>query len=370
MEAADITAVFFASEEVPMALLFGPEAIVPGRRCAITSLGATFDRPKVLEALKTLFPSHLQIIVWKSAENNPISIESCSLEEMEAAIAFKARGEACNLLGDSQEEFDILKLQFSSALNESERVGVLQQMKTLLYNAVLQNLAANALKEFGSYLDESTDLRMCLLGFRKLFSVNQSRIQPIQNRINRALARAALPRIEDDSKPSPPEVREDSNELSSARKSNSSGKLPDRAPSGRLRKHISDRSSSSSSVHESSSSEVEFPCEGVRTDSDREVASDGNITPIVVNLAPAKQSQSQPIPKKSKKPKKDGKSRKSSSKAQPKKSRVSHKKSKKHKSRKPKHHSSSQSLGSSSDHSDSDSDGDAPDVLPVDQVYF
>ena len=91
MEAADITAVFFASEEVPMALLFGPEAIVPGRRCAITSLGATFDRPKVLEALKTLFPSHLQIIVWKSAENNPISIESCSLEEMEAAIAFKAR---------------------------------------------------------------------------------------------------------------------------------------------------------------------------------------------------------------------------------------------------------------------------------------
>ena len=109
MEAADITAVFFAMEEVPMALLFGPEAIVPGRRWAITSLGALFDR----EALKTLFPSHLQI-VWKSAQNDPISVESCTLEEMEAAIAFKARGEACNLLGDSQEEFEILKVQFSS----------------------------------------------------------------------------------------------------------------------------------------------------------------------------------------------------------------------------------------------------------------
>ena len=80
---------------------------------------------------------------------------------MEAAIAFKARGEACNLLGDSQEEFEILKVQFSSALNESERAGVLQQMNNLLYNAILQNSAANALKEFGSYLDESTDLRMC-----------------------------------------------------------------------------------------------------------------------------------------------------------------------------------------------------------------
>ena len=137
-----------------------------------------------------------------------------------------------------------------------------------------------------------------------------------------------------------------------------------------MRKHISDRSSSSSSVHESSSSELEFPCEGVHTESDREVASDGNITPIVVNLAPAKQIQSKPIPKKSKKSKKDGKSKKSSSKAQPKKTRVSHKKSKKHKSRKPKYHSSSQSLGSSSHHSDSDSDGDAPDVLPVYQVYL
>ena len=179
-----------------------------------------------------------------------------------------------------------------------------------------------------------------------------------------------MPRIEDDSKLSASDARNDSNEVSAARKSSSSARLPDRAPSGRLRKHISDHSSSSSSVNEPSSSEVEFPCEGAHTDSEQEVASDGDITPIFVNLALAKQEQSKPIPKKSKKSKKDGKSKKSSSKAQPKKTRVSHKKSKKHKSRKPKCHSSSQSLGSSSDHSDSDSDGDAPDVPLVDQVYF
>ena len=66
MEVSDITAVFFAQEEVPMALLFGPETIVPGRRVAISCLGATFDRVKVLEALRTLFPSQLQVIMWKS----------------------------------------------------------------------------------------------------------------------------------------------------------------------------------------------------------------------------------------------------------------------------------------------------------------
>ena len=46
-----------------MALLFGPESIVLGRKVAISCLGPTFDRLKVLEALRTLFPSQLQVIV-------------------------------------------------------------------------------------------------------------------------------------------------------------------------------------------------------------------------------------------------------------------------------------------------------------------
>ena len=81
MEASDITAVFFAQEEVPMALLFGPETIVPGRRCAISSMGGTFDRVQALEALKAMFPSNLQVIVWKSDTNEPISLDSMTFDE-------------------------------------------------------------------------------------------------------------------------------------------------------------------------------------------------------------------------------------------------------------------------------------------------
>ena len=47
MEVPEITAVFFAQEEAPMALLFGPECVVPGRRVAISCLGPNFDRIKV-----------------------------------------------------------------------------------------------------------------------------------------------------------------------------------------------------------------------------------------------------------------------------------------------------------------------------------
>jgi len=64
-----------------------------------------------------------------------------------------------------------------------KELGVLQAMKNLLHTAVLQNLAANALKSFGTFTDTSTELAMCLLDFRKLFTTDQSKVQPIQNRI-------------------------------------------------------------------------------------------------------------------------------------------------------------------------------------------
>ena len=88
MATSDITALFFDQEEIPMALLFGPETVVPGRRCAISFMGGNFDRVQALEALKAIFPSNLQVIVWKSATNEPISLESMFFEEMELAVVF------------------------------------------------------------------------------------------------------------------------------------------------------------------------------------------------------------------------------------------------------------------------------------------
>ena len=387
MAAPDITALFFDQEEVPMALLFGPETIVPGRRCAISSMGGSFDRVQALEALKAMFPSNLQVIVWKSDTNEPISLESMNFDEMELSVAFRARSEACNILGDSQLEYNNLKAQYLSAINESERVGVLLVMKNLLHSAIFQNLAANALKSYGTYTEGSTGLAMCLLDYRKLFSVDQARVQAIQNRINRALARASLPRIQDDAKPSATVPEEAKLSTDSAENSNLS-KAPskannnaDRAPSGRLRKKISDPSSSSSSEHSPSTSEVEFPVEGCHTDTEREDLSDGNATPLVIRtISATSQQDSQPkdnsfpplprIPKKKSKRSRRNSKPKKSDKSQPKKSRVSSKKNKKHKSKKPKKvplpptSSSSSSCGGS----DSESEEEPQAGAPIDQV--
>ena len=72
-----------------------------GKRVNISSLGPNHDRVNVAEALKSLFPSMVQIIVWKNAKNEPISIENLLFPEIEAAIEFRARGESSNDLGDS-----------------------------------------------------------------------------------------------------------------------------------------------------------------------------------------------------------------------------------------------------------------------------
>ena len=67
-----------------------------------------------------------------------------------------------------------------------------------------------------------------------------------------------------------------------------------RAPSWRIRKQIADPSSSSSDKDSdsSSSSSVEYPVEGVHTDSDGDF--DGDFTPIFAQTIPAPIQQAQP----------------------------------------------------------------------------
>jgi len=381
MASSDILLSFLTKRKYLWLFFLGQKLLCQAGDVQYLLWGGNFDRVQALEALRTLFPSNLQIIVWESTSNEPISLESITFEEMETTVAFKARGEACNIAGESQLEYDNLKAQYLSAINESERVGVLQAMKNLLHTAVLQNLAANALKSFGTFTDTSTELAMCLLDFRKLFTTDQSKVQPIQNRINRAIARAALPRVQDDAKPSA--KSSDDAKLSEDHvpaQASAKNAHPDRAPSGRLRKKITEPSSSSSSEDPASSSEVEYPVEGCHTDTEQENLSDGLSTPIVIRTVPAPSFESQPkeiyqpvpsqsyhsIPKKkkTKKPKKDKKSERS----QPKKTRVSHKKNKKHKAKKSRRVSPPPASSTSSEESGSDSEDNFQAPVPADQV--
>ena len=68
MDPSEYSAVITAMETRPMALLFGPECIVAGKRVTISSLGPNYDRVNFAEALKSLFPSMVQTIVKKCSK--------------------------------------------------------------------------------------------------------------------------------------------------------------------------------------------------------------------------------------------------------------------------------------------------------------
>ena len=64
MAHSDITAIFLATEDRPMAPRFGFNLIVQGKRILVSALGANFDRVDVLQALRELIVDQNQLIVW------------------------------------------------------------------------------------------------------------------------------------------------------------------------------------------------------------------------------------------------------------------------------------------------------------------
>ena len=177
MAHSDIKAIFLATEDRPMAPLFGSNLIVQGKRILVSALGANFDRIDVLQALKELILDQNQLIVWKTAASEPLTLDVMNFEEIEAAIQFKAPNESSTILGDSLGEYNNLKAQYLSAINDQEQDGVLSALKKLCFDATLENLASNALKGFGSFMHEPSGTRVFLLDNRKLYSFDQSRIR-------------------------------------------------------------------------------------------------------------------------------------------------------------------------------------------------
>ena len=208
---------------------------------------------------------------------------------------------------------------------------------------------------------------MCLLDHRQLFSMDQSKIGPILNRINRALARASLPSTQEGLK------------------------LPAMSPKSSKKKPKKKILSSSSSEDSDSgsSSTISCPVEGKHTTTDEECQSDGNVTPVVFKVTQHESQQSlvdngahlkgnsySAIPKKSKKSKspkkgrKQGVSSKSGTKSKSKKSKSKkdkHDKRKRARKNLKKHayENSSESDQESSSESESEQENNNSD-----QVYF
>ena len=358
MAHTDIVAIFSATEDRPMAPLFGSNVVVHGKRVLISALGANFDRVDVLQALKELIVDQKQLIVWKSSTLEPLSLDLMTFEEIEAATQFKATNESSSLLGDSILEYNNLKAQYLSATNDQEQAGVLILIKELCFTATLENLASNALKGFGSFMHEPSGIRVFLLDNRKLYTFDQARVRTISNAISKENARAAKLSAQDETKL----------DSECAKKPKSSKR--------KSKKTVHNKAASEDDQDEdesaASTSSVSIPCEGTHTDSEEDEQLSGNNTPIIQAEEKHVPKTATPIPptfnigslfasssrtadfqaqskqKQKKLKKKDKKPRVSKPKKQPKKSS---KKDKRSRTRKHKKHSSRHRVSSSSSES-------------------
>ena len=267
MAHTDIVAIFSATEDRPMAPLFGSNVVVHGKRVLISALGANFDRVDVLQALRELIVDQKQLIVWKSSTLEPLSLDMMTFEEIEAATQFKATNESSSILGDSILEYNNLKAQYLSATNDQEQAGVLNLIKELSFNATLENLAANALKGFGSFMHEPSGIRVFLLDNRKLYTFDQARVKTISNAISKENARLAKLSAQDETKLDSDSAKKPKSTKRKAKKSNHNKIAPE-----------DDQNEDDSG---DSTSSVSIPCEGTHTDSEEDEQFSGNNTPIL-----------------------------------------------------------------------------------------
>ena len=274
MAHSDITAIFLATEDRPMAPLFGSNIVVQGKRILISALGANFDRVDVLQTLRELITDQNQLVVWKSSTLEPLSLDIMTFEEIEIATQFKATNEASTILGDSLIEYNNLKAQYLSANNDQEQAGVLSAIKSLCFNATLENLASNALKGFGSFQHEPSGVRVFLLDNRKLYTFDQARVRNIANNIAKENAKAAQLSGQDERK-MPSQKPKSSKKKSKKVVKSKSGSECEEEPE---------------LLRYSSSSSVSIPCEGAHTDSEEELQQEGISTPVITGEAATKSS--------------------------------------------------------------------------------
>jgi len=289
-------AAFAAAEQVPIIHYYGLEVLTMAKKIMISSLLLKGDKVDVEEFLKNTFPSKKQIILAPYHGGNPFSLDDMPFEHLEEICILKPSNEPAPIVAQhNHDAYNSLRIAVVNSAPD-EKDFHLDSLKTFVQNAVLENLAESIHKEFASYYHPVEQQQLLLLGNRKTYSTDKTKIQRLESNKRKedaiqkkSEARAALPSTSTkaasknqsaSSKPSASaKVSQDdlptsANIKSSSKKSNH--KASDE-PKRKSRKEINYREDSGDST-----SSVEYPVEGTHTDeeSDAKLSDSGNKTPV------------------------------------------------------------------------------------------
>ena len=262
--------VFISIPELAMVHFRGKDLVVSGKVLTISELLSKVNYVELKDYLLAVYPSKDQIFLMPSNETEDLPLSSMSLEQIEHVIFKKHSNEVRAIIaGDFKLDYDTLKASFLST-EEDDQPGILNQIRDFAHRHVIEAIASNALKRFGTYADPATKKPLLLLDNRKVFTTDKTRVKAAANR-NGVL----MP--------------------------SSSGSL-EMSPAGRIRRHIDD-------LPESDEEDFSLPTKKQQPDSESE-REFNDYEPFVrkssiielSNLKSLEESSAMPIQKHSKKP--------------------------------------------------------------------
>ena len=287
-------AAFAAAEEIPILHYYGVEVFTMAKRILISALLLKGNKVDVEEFLKDTFPRKQQIILSPYRGGQSFSLNDVSYQELEDLSILKPSCEPHAIVGPhNEDEYNIHRLAYVNAAPD-EKSTSLDLLRNFIHNAVLENLSSSIHKEFASYHHPIENQRLLLLGNRKVYSTNKSKIQKFELQkkkddaaAKKSEARAALPSISSKNpakdKPTPPASSNSLNDSAakSIVQSPPAAKEVPKSNSETKRRSVKEINYKEDSGNSTSS--VEYPVEGKHTDDESEGEKSGSRTPIFFN---------------------------------------------------------------------------------------
>ena len=174
--------VFLSFPDLAMLHFRGKDLVVAGKVLTISELLSKVNYVALKDYLLAVYPSKEQLFLIPSVEALDLPLSSMSLDQIEQVILKKQSNEVRAIVaGDFKLDFDTLKASFLS-VEEEDQPGLLNQIRDFAHRHVLEAIAANALKRFGTYPDPSTNKPLLLLDNRKVFTTDKARVRAAANR--------------------------------------------------------------------------------------------------------------------------------------------------------------------------------------------
>lgn len=184
MSQSDLVSAWNAQPGIPFIPDYGIDVVLMGKRIEIGHL-SSYSKGEILLALKQFIPSKHLVVLTSSNNGTPITIGTMSIQQLKDCVLWKPRVEPSAIIGtEFKAAFHSLYRQALSN-DAQDATEALDMAQNLSFDCTLEAIAGNCIKNFMFYWDANISCNIFLMGNRKLFSLDTTRIRAMENRMRK-----------------------------------------------------------------------------------------------------------------------------------------------------------------------------------------